>query len=107
MIFYQHIALPILAQYYPDKSSFALTLAIILAAIIYLCVLLAVLNLIVNTVRLIILFFFQESLGAGYLEFFIPILLIVFLADPLRHKAVDIIIVLAYHLTRLLGGSFV
>ncbi len=107
MIFHQHIALPILAKYYPETSSFILTIAIILAAIIYLCVLLAVLNLIVNTVRLVILFYFQESLGSGYLEFFIPILLIIFLADPLQHKAIDFVILIAYYLTRLWGGSFI
>ena len=106
MIFHRHIALPILAKYYPETSSLMLTLAIILAAIIYLCVLLAVLNLIVNTVRLVILFYFQESLGSGYLEFFIPILLIIFLADPLQHKAIDFVILAAYHLTRLWGGAF-
>lgn len=107
MILHKHIALPILAHYYPDQSSLALTLAVILTAIIYLCVLLAVLNFIVNTVRLIILFYFQESLGAGYLELFIPILLIIVLADPLQQYAVDSIVTLAYHLTRLLGGTFI
>jgi len=106
MILNKHIALPILAHFYPDKSSLALTLAVILAGIIYLCVLLAVLNLIINSVRLIILFYFHESLGAGYLEFFIPIMLIILLADPLQHFAVESIITIAYQITRLLGGSF-
>lgn len=105
MILNKHIALPILSYYYPDSSSLALTLAVILTAIIYLCVLLAVLNFIVNVVRLVILFYFHESLGTGYLEFFIPILLIIVLADPLQHYVVDSIVTLAYYLTRLLGGA--
>lgn len=107
MIFNRYVALSILAKYYPETSSFVLTLAIILAAIIYLCILLAVLNFIVNTVRLVILFYFQESLGTGYLEFFIPILLIIFFAEPLQYWAIDFVILVAYHVTRLFGGTFI
>ena len=105
MLSSKQIALPLLSYIYPDRTSFELTLAIILAALIYLCVILAVLNFIINGVRLITLFFFHESIDSSYIEFFVPILLILFLADSLRNKTIDLIILIAYHLTRLFGGS--
>lgn len=98
ILLYHHESLPLLTKYYPHRSSLVLSMAMVLIALIYLCVILTVLNFIVNGFRLVMVLFFHESIGLWYIDLVIPILLILFFANPLREYVIDGITIVAYFL---------
>lgn len=103
MLYYKNISLPYLTYYYPHCSSFVLSLAIILVALLYLCIILAVLNFIVNGFRLIMLIFFNESLGLWYIDLFVPIVLILLFANSLQDYVIKGITATAHAVSHLIG----
>lgn len=104
IILYRHISLPLLTGYYPHSSSFVLSIGMVLIALIYLSVILAVLNFIVNGFRLVMILFFHESIGLWYIDLVIPVVLILFFANPLRDYVIDGITMVAYFLARIVGA---
>lgn len=104
VIFYRHISLPLLTTYYPHLSSFVLSIGMVLIALIYLSIILAVLNFIVNGFRLIMILFFHESIGLWYIDLVVPILLILFFANPLREYIIHCITAVAYFLAHIFGA---
>ncbi len=103
IILYRRASLPLLTTYYPHSSSLILSIAMVLVALIYLSVILAVLNFIINGFRLIMVLFFHESIGLWYIDLIVPILLILFFANPLREVVVHGIMNVAYFLVYSIG----
>jgi hypothetical protein len=48
--------------------------------------------------------FFHESIGLWYIDLVIPILLILFFANPLREYVIDGITIVAYFLAHIVGA---
>lgn len=104
MLFTGDIYLPLLAEYYPDSSSFTLVIGVILVAIVYLSALLAVIELLLSSFKLILLFFTDMQAQDDFLLFIIPMLIIYFLlVGPLRKYFMFIIVEFAKFLFGIVG----
>jgi tyrosyl-tRNA synthetase len=53
---------------------------------------------------LVMVLFFHESIGLWYIDLVIPILLILFFANPLREYVIDGITIVAYFLAHIVGA---
>lgn len=85
MVVYDAISLRLLAEYYPESSSFGLVVGIILVAIIFLAVLLATFSFIAAGCRLVLLLCFgEQALYDDFLSIIFPLLLMFFLVYPLK-----------------------
>lgn len=104
MIVYRQIALNILEQYYPDSSSLLLSVGMILVTLIYLCVLLAVLHFLVNCVRLGLFLWDAQSPFNLYIEFIVPVILIICCAEKLGNIVINSIVTIAYTIAPFIGG---
>lgn len=103
MMYHKNISLPYLTYFYPHSPSFVLSIAIILAAMMYLSIILAVLNFIVNGFRLVMLLFFNESLGLWYIDLVVPILLILLFANSLQKYVIDGITFITHYIAYFIG----
>jgi hypothetical protein len=87
MVLSEYISLGMLAKLYPHSSSLVLAIALILIMFIYIGVMFAVLNFILNGFRyalLTILKHFSQQPENDFLVFFIPFVLMVLFARPLK-----------------------
>lgn len=93
----------LVADYYPQSSSFTLNIAMVLVVMVYLSIILAVLNFLINGFRLLMVLFFQEVSGLWYIDLLVPILLIMLFVNPLQQIVAHGIIRMAYFLVNSIG----
>lgn len=94
-------------HYFPQYSSLALVIGFLLLVIAYLSIVIGVINLIINCIHLIIIFIHERSpdymIYNSYITILIPLLLIWFLATPLRLFIIDLLVSAGSALASLFG----
>lgn len=105
MIVHRQCALKSLAQHYPDSSSLVLAWGIVLLNLIFLCILLAVLHFLINSVRLGLFVGNVESETMSiYIEFLVPVILIMCCADGLSNFVINSILMVAHTIAPYISG---
>jgi hypothetical protein len=101
-----YISLPLLAQAYPDSSSFALVIALILVVMVYLSVLLAVLNFFIDGFRFVSIVFFDglRRQEPDLLMMVLPLVGMILFADVLRINVIYAVSHVAYFIAKLVGA---